>query len=122
MTADRNLQLSSTVKTPYGDVDAAALAQLRGTFDTTRLLGAIDQLDELRTKHLDPDGLRASLLRLHAMLHTVFNEASLSAATAEGTIADCLTDLGHDLEDMESVLSILREQVRQLEALAPQEQ
>ncbi len=120
MTADRHLQLSSTVKTPYGHVDAAALAQLRGTFDTTGLLRAIDQLDELRTEHLDPDGLRASLLRLHAMLHTVLNEAPLSVATADGTIADCLTDIRHDLEDMQSVLSMLREHVRQLEALTPQ--
>ncbi|WP_429443158.1 hypothetical protein [Paraburkholderia youngii] len=51
--------------TPYGEVDAAALDGLQSRYDTTRVLDAVDTLDELRTGLDDPEGLRDDLLRLH---------------------------------------------------------
>lgn len=46
---------AAVTTTPYGEVDAAALEGLQARYDTTRVLDAVDTLDELRT------GLRARL-------------------------------------------------------------
>ncbi|MEM5390155.1 transposase, partial [Paraburkholderia phymatum] len=38
---------AAVTTTPYGEVDAAALEGLQSRYDTTRVLDAVDTLDEL---------------------------------------------------------------------------
>jgi len=69
--------------TPYGDVDAAKLDQLRQRFDTTSLLELVDRLTPIAERFRADGGLRDDLLRLHRMAHTVINGASMSEPAAE---------------------------------------
>ena len=70
------------VVTPYGDVDAAALENLRQGFDTAALLGLVERLAWM-AQRLDPGGVRDDLLRLHRMAHTVINDANVSESSAD---------------------------------------
>lgn len=107
-----------TVRTPFGHVNAAALEMLRGRFDTTRLLDIVAALDRTVTQTLDPeDGLRASVLSLHGMLHTVLNESSLTGGAPGASLADCLADIRDELDDVEAALAELRQCVGELEQL-----
>jgi hypothetical protein len=58
---------SHTIDTAVGRVAATALGKLQENFDTHELLA----LDEWRGRIGDPDGLRADVLRLHALAHTL---------------------------------------------------
>ena len=59
----------------FGDVDSAALERLESSYDTTRLLAAVDIVDCLRTQLHDPEGLRDDLLEIQGMAHAVLNGA-----------------------------------------------
>ena len=85
---------SHSIDTAVGRVDAERLEELREKFDTHRLLELVDALDEWRGRVGDPDGLRADLLRLHALAHTLINGAPLSVA-AEG---EAIWELADQLE------------------------
>ena len=83
MTHDKT---PSSIETVYGRVDGKTLEQLQEEFDTYKLLDLIDEIDALRDRICDPDGMRAELLRLHAMAHTVINDAPLTMGTDDLTI------------------------------------
>jgi hypothetical protein len=59
---------SHSIDAAVGRVDATALDDLQENFDTHELLELIDALDEWRGRIGDSDGLRADLLRLHAIV------------------------------------------------------
>jgi len=82
------------VVTPYGDVDAAVLENLRQGFDTAALLGLIERLTRMVAQRLDTGGVRDDLLRLHRMAHTVINGANVSESSTEDLweVAACLID------------------------------
>jgi hypothetical protein len=40
--------MNQTIDTSYGPVDAKALEKLQNNFDTTRLLNAVDAVDQIR--------------------------------------------------------------------------
>lgn len=69
--------------TPYGDVDASALDNLRQSFDTATLLELVEALAPMAQRLDRTGGVRDELLRLHRMSHTVINGANLSESSAD---------------------------------------
>ena len=69
--------------TPYGEVDATVLEQVRDGFDTSRLLGLVDGLDACLADMGGVIALRDELLRLHAMALTLV-EGAAPAVPTEG--------------------------------------
>jgi hypothetical protein len=55
---------------PYGRVNGNVLDELYESFDTMRILEAVDILDEIRYRICEPDQRRQDLLRRHGMAHT----------------------------------------------------
>jgi hypothetical protein len=88
---------TGSVDTAYGPVDPQILEGLQDSFDTRLLLELVDQLDELRARICDPDGLRADLLKLHAMAHTLINSAPLAAKPEDQSIWELADDLEYEL-------------------------
>ena len=66
--------MEEVVQTPYGEVRARGLEELRSSFDTRRLLQTVEVIDRFcgqwkRELHDD-------LLAIHSMAHTVVNGAA----------------------------------------------
>jgi hypothetical protein len=64
--------------TAVGRLDTTALEELQENFDTRELLELVDELHEWPGRIGDPDGLRADVLQLHAIAHTLVNGAPLT--------------------------------------------
>jgi hypothetical protein len=75
------ISMDELIQTPYGELSAPGLEELRKSFDTRQLLKAVDELD--RFCALWKKELRADLLRLHAMAHTLINDAPLTSVQGE---------------------------------------
>jgi hypothetical protein len=84
------------VDTVYGPVSPQILERLQDSFDTRLLLELVDQLDELRARVCDPEGLRADLLKLHAMAHTLINDAPLTTESEDQSIWELADDLEYE--------------------------
>jgi len=80
------------IKTMHGTLDRRALEQVRDSYDTTCLLRAVDELAELLRDVLGEDGWRDRFLRLHAMAHTVVNDAGCTGVTSE-TLPELATEI-----------------------------
>ncbi len=104
---------------PCGGVDVIGLQELRATFDTTDLLRAVDELDTVRAALADPDELRADLLRLHGMAHNLINGGALSATSVDETIAELAAGIEAELESMSALLLTIKQRIRPLLTLAP---
>lgn len=109
----------TTVSTPYGTVDQAALENLRRTYATGQLLQLIDLLDAVRTRLAEPDGVRTDLLRLHAMAHTVVNGAALTAASDETSVWEMADELATEFKDWIELLSVAVDRLTPLADLVP---
>jgi hypothetical protein len=92
---------------------------LRATFDTTQLLRAVDDLDTVRALLADPDELRADLLRLHGMAHTLINDGPVSITSADETITELAVDIEAELESLSTLFLAIRQRLRPLLALTP---
>jgi hypothetical protein len=101
----------------YGCVVTKGLRELQASFDTTQLLDAVTHLESLRAVMTDMDGLRADLLRLHAMAHTVINGGPLTAIGDEETITDLTADVQERLGELQAALLAIFTAVAPLEAL-----
>jgi hypothetical protein len=88
------------VSTSFGAVNRAVLEALQDSFDTQLLLDLVDQLDELRSRICDPEGLRADLLKLHTMAHSVINGASVATAGGDQSIWELADELDSELEQI----------------------
>src|ERR1700761_9476727 len=108
---------AAVTTTPYGEVDAAALEGLQSHYDTTRVLDAVDTLDELHTGLNDPEGLRDDLLRLHGMAHALVNGASFAATTRDASIVEQIEDVLDQIDHYVAGLLSIRDVLRPLEAL-----
>ena len=88
--------------TPYGDVDAAALDNLRQSFDTTALLELVERLAPIAQRFEKTGGVRDELLRLHRMAHTVINGANPSESSADDLweVAAALIDEFRQMSDL----------------------
>jgi hypothetical protein len=110
-----------SLTTPYGRVDRTQLEHLQTTFETSRLLAAIDVIDHLRARICDPEGLRNDLLTLHQMAMEVLNEdtTAVAARSAQGTIWEHATDGEFEVSDFAEQLCEIADLVEELAALAP---
>ena len=118
-TAAQDMSTSRNCKTIYGLVDRARLENLQATFDTVRLLEAVDLIDELRGRVCDPQQLRAELLQLHAMAHTLINGAEAAVLPNNCPIWSKAADLELELSGYAEKLSELADLIERLSKLAP---
>jgi len=107
----------ATTTTYFGDVDTAALE--RPSYDTTRLLAAVDIVDRIRTQLHDPEGLRDDLLEIHSMAHSVLNGAPSVPARGEGTLPERVLDALDQIDEFVMGLTRVRTILEPLEALHP---
>ena len=105
--------------TYFGDVDTAALERLESSYDTTRLLVAVDIVDRLRTQLHDPEGLRDDLLEIHSMAHAILNGALSVPSRHEGTLPEQVLDALDLIDDFIAELTRVRTFLEPLEALSP---
>ncbi|NMW22944.1 transposase [Rhodanobacter denitrificans] len=119
MTQRSNRTQRPGATSPLGGVDATRLQTLRATFDTTHLLRAVDDLDTVRAVLADPDELRADLLRLHGMTHTLVNGGAIAATSVDETIVELAANIEAELESMSTVLLAIRKRIRPLLTLTP---
>ncbi|GLZ73519.1 Tn3 family transposase post-transcriptional regulator TnpC [Burkholderia contaminans] len=105
--------------TCFGDVDTAALERLESSYDTTRLLAAVDIVDRLRTQLHDPEGLRDDLLEIHSMAHAVLNGAPSVPSRREDTLPEQVLDALDLIDDFIAELTRVRAFLEPLEALSP---
>ncbi|WNC95408.1 Tn3 family transposase post-transcriptional regulator TnpC (plasmid) [Paraburkholderia sp. FT54] len=110
---------AAVTATPYGEVDAGALEALQSGYDTTRMLGAVGRLDEVRTSLYDPEGLRDDLLRLHRIAHTLVNGGGLTTGTQDESFVDQVTDVIDQIDQHVADLPGIRDVLRPLETLRP---
>ncbi|MGF6439932.1 Tn3 family transposase post-transcriptional regulator TnpC [Paraburkholderia youngii] len=108
---------AAVATTPYGEVDAAALDALQAPYDTTRVLDAVDTLDELRTGLNDPEGLRDDLLHLHGMAHALVNGANFAAITRDASIVEQIEVVLDQIDHYVAGLLSIRDVLCPLEAL-----
>lgn len=111
----------ATTTTFFGDVDTAALALLESSYDTTRLLSAVDIVDRVRTRLHDPEGLRDDLLEIHSMAHSVLNGAPVALSRKEETLPERVLDALDLIDEFVEELTRVRTVLEPLEALYPDE-
>ena len=106
-------------KTAFGSVNAAALEHLQESFETQRLLDAVDQVDHI-AELVNDGSFRRDLLRLHSMAHTIINGAPKTAFSKE-TIWELAGALALELEDVVENLQSTLALLQQLAELAPED-
>lgn len=109
---------NETAETPYGRLDVAALNAAQGSFDTSKLLQMVDELDAVLVATREEDGLRDMLLRLHGMAHTVINGAGLSVPANEETLPELAFDVASEVVEIISTLRRWQPHLEVLERLA----
>lgn len=87
-----------------------------GDYDTTRLLAAVDALDEVRNalsggRSSPPPKFRDDLLQLHQLAMQVFNDGRSSSA---GAMSDLAVELQSSVEDMTSALAEIQDALSDL--------
>ena len=105
--------------TPYGEVDAAALASLRAEFDTRALLELATAIEPLSARLATVGGVRDELLRLHRMASTVLNGAPLCEPAGMTDLWELARELCDELDDWAARLRTISTAVRPLARLQP---
>lgn len=90
----------SFASTPYGDVDTKALKSLNASFDTSAVLGFVDQIDAMKTRLSAPDGLRNELLQLHSMIATILRGDRLGLEVEEAELQESALSVVDELLEM----------------------
>lgn len=108
-----------TRKTAFGTVNAEVLERLEQSYETQRLLEAVDQLDRLAT--LVTEGTwREDLLRLHGMAHTVVNGAPTTIRPEGSRIWELASNLSMELDEIVEELTATVRLLEPLAELAPE--
>jgi hypothetical protein len=94
--------MDELILTPYGEVRAEGLAELQGSFDTRQMLAAVDDLDRFYAQWKRE--LRADLLRLHGMAHTVINGAPLASVPGEEGLSELAFSIADEFRDWQQSL------------------
>ena len=94
--------MEGVVQTPYGEVRAGGLEELRSSFDTRRLLQTVEVIDRFCGQWKRE--LRDDLLAIHSMAHTVVNGAALSAAPGDGSLPGAAYSVGEEFRECASRL------------------
>jgi len=97
-----NVPPASFRVTPYGEVDAVALENLRDGFDTSQLLRLVDRLDACSLEMGGTTAIRDELLRLHAMVLTIVEGIALTVPAESACIWAEAESLQMDLEALVS--------------------
>ncbi len=108
--------MDELIQTPFGELRAARLEELQASFDTRQILAAIDDLDRFCTQWKRE--LRADLLTLHAMAHTVINGAPLTTVQREESMSEAAFSIAEEFRDWQQSLrsaSALLDQIAELE-------
>ena len=108
-----------SISTAYGRVDAQTLERLQTEFDTRVLLELVDELDELRARICEPDGMRAELLRLHAMAHTLVNAGPLNTSPGDASIWEMAEELMYELSSIANRAQQASSMIQPLAQLMP---
>jgi len=108
------------IETVHGTLDRTALEQARDTYDTTCLLRTVDELTELLRDVLGEDGWRDQLLRLHAMAHTVVNDAGFTGSSSE-TLPELASEITGQMGEAIERLQTWIRRIEPLERLTPEE-
>jgi hypothetical protein len=107
-----------TVETVFGAVDEKALEALQNSFDTRRLLDAVEAVDQVRSRI---DGLRDDLLDLHRMAAEVIHEDYGNRPEREEPIWELAEMLASEMLEFAGGLREANRAVEELESLAPGE-
>ena len=99
-----------------GRINATALEKLRGSFDTRKLLDAVEKVDAIR---LRIDALREELLKLHKMAQELVDGEGVSGASADEPIWELADDISTEIWEWPEHLEFVCETVDELAALAP---
>jgi hypothetical protein len=110
--------MDEMIRTAYGEVRAQGLAELRASFDTRQMLAAVDDLDRFCTQWKRE--LRAELLRLHGMAHTVINGAPLAIVPREEGLSELAFSIAEELSDCQQSLQSIIVRLGQIAELAPE--
>jgi molecular chaperone GrpE (heat shock protein) len=112
------MPVRKTVETAFGAVDEKALETLQNSFDTRRLLAAVDAVDQIRARI---DELRDDLLDLHRMAAEVINEDYDTRPSREEPIWELAEMLASEMLEFMDGLREAYHTVEELESLAPGE-
>jgi hypothetical protein len=110
--------MDELIQTPYGEVRVKTLEELQSSFDTRQLLTAVDDLDRFCAQWKKE--LRVDLLRLHAMAHTVINEAPLTSVPDEESIGEAAFSIAEEFRDCQESIQSAIIQLNQIAELAPE--
>ncbi len=110
--------MDELIRTPYGEVRAQSLAALQASFDTRQILEAVDDLDRFCTRWKRE--LRAELLRLHGMAHTVINGAPLAIVPGEESLSERAFFIAEEFSDCQQSLRSIIVRLEQIAELAPE--
>jgi hypothetical protein len=113
---------SKTLQTRYGPVDAAILEHLRNSFDTHRILDAVDAIDRIRDRICEADRFRQELLALHGMAHELINggENPLGSSSQEA-IWEVAENLSSELLEFTAGLEAAYDNLEEIGKLMPTE-
>jgi hypothetical protein len=108
-------------ETDFGTLNSKKLEELQRSFDTTKILAAVDTIDEIRYRICEPDGMRQDLLDLHAMAHSIINGDSTNAPRGM-CIWEVAQELELELDEFATKLSEITDLLAQLGELVPDDE
>jgi hypothetical protein len=103
----------------YGTLNSKKLEELQQNFDTTKILAAVDTIDEIRYRMCEPDGMRQDLLDLHAMAHTIINGDSTLNVPRGTCIWEVAQELELEIDEFATKLSEIANLLAKLGELVP---
>jgi hypothetical protein len=104
-----------------GPLNQAALEELRDSFDTYRLLDAVDAVDAIRYRLCEPDRVRDDLLHLHDVASALINGGGLNGRRPQQPIWSLASDLSMELGELADRLQAVADTLEDLAGLAPGE-
>lgn len=115
--------MSDDITTVYGKVNRDRLEDLHQSFDTAKLLEAVEFIDQVRRRICDPEGVRDDLLKLHKMAMELINQepAEVAESGVEADICAAATNLEFELSDYAERLHDLANLIEELATLTPDE-
>lgn len=114
-----NIPPASFRLTPYGEVDAVALENLRDSFDTSQLLRLVDRLDVCLVELGGITSIRDELLRLHAMALTLIDGTVPTVPAENACVWETAESMRLDLESLSLWIRDAQLMTAPLRGLAP---
>jgi hypothetical protein len=108
-------------ETSYGTLNSKKLEELQQNFDTTKILAAVDTIDEIRYRICEPDGMRQDLLDLHSMAHTIINGDSTMNVPSGTCIWEVAQDLELEIDEFATKLGEIADLLIRLGELVPED-